>query len=123
MMERPFRPSSFHFHGESIFSRVAEPNLAPTLNQRTLMASPSTTDQSTAEQCSQLGGESPSVSGDQEDSGRETGSIIGSVVFSAQDHPSPSSQSPSSTSSLITAGEGSSGNKRNSVSRAGSSLG
>ncbi|WVO21191.1 uncharacterized protein IAS62_002497 [Cryptococcus decagattii] len=87
------------------------------------MASPSTTDQSTAEQCSQLGGESPSVSGDQEDWGREAGSIIGSVVFSAQDHPSPSSQSPSSTSSLITAGEGSSGNKRNPVSRAGSSLG
>nr|KIR47462.1 hypothetical protein I312_03225 [Cryptococcus bacillisporus CA1280] len=123
MMERPFRPSSFHFHGESIFSRVTEPNLAPALNQRTPMASPSTTDQSTAEQRSRLGGESPSVSGDQEDSGRETGSVTESVVFSAQDHPSSSPQSPSSTSSLITAGEGSSGNKRNSVSRAGSSLG
>lgn len=106
-----------------MFSRVMEPNLAPALNQQTPMAPPSITDQSTAEQRSQLGGESPSVSRDQGDSGRETGSITESVVFSAQGHPSSSSQSPTSTSSLVTAGEGSLGNKRNSVSRARSSLG
>ncbi|ADV24027.1 conserved hypothetical protein [Cryptococcus gattii WM276] len=123
MMERRSRPSSFQFHRESLFSRVTEPNLAPPLNQQTPMASPSTTDQSTAEQRSQLCGESPSASGDQEYSGRETGSITESVVFSAQVHPSSSSQSPSSTSSLITAGEGSSGSKRNSMSQARSSLG
>ncbi|KIR29232.1 hypothetical protein I309_01820 [Cryptococcus deuterogattii LA55] len=102
---------------------LEEPNLAPALNQQTPIAPPSITDQSTAEQRSQLGGESPSVSRDQGDSGRETGSITESVVFSAQDHPSSSSQSPTSTSSLVTAGEGSLGNKRNSVSRARSSLG
>ncbi|KAE8539436.1 hypothetical protein D1P53_004537 [Cryptococcus gattii VGV] len=123
MMERPFRPSSFQFHGESLFSRVTEPNRVPPLNQQTPMAPPSTTDQSTAEQRSQLSGESPSVSGDQEDSGRESGSITESVVFSAQNHHSSSSQSPPSTSSLITAGASSPGNKRDSMSRARSSLG
>lgn len=125
MMERPFRPPSFQFQGDSLFSRTAESTLTPTLNQQATVAFSSTTDQSTSEQRSQSSDEnlSVSVSGDQEDSGRETASITESVVFSAQGHPASSSRPSSSTNSLITAGAGLSGNKRTPMSRARPNLG
>lgn len=112
-MEPPFRPPSFQFQEERLFSCTAESTFTARLNQQATMASSSTTDQPTSEHLSHSSDENSNVSitDDQEGSDREVASITESVVFSAQGHPPFSSRSSSSTSSLVTAGAGFSGTR------------